>query len=366
MFSKTNITGSETDHASDLVGIGSEELAAIKIDSASKEVSVMALLATAQAPVSWSFEDFIVEGDQVMIAGAPKSGKSWLALQLALAAASGGRFLRWRATRKLKTLYLNLEVGEQMWARRVMKQIGAPSSILFYADHFFTRSDLRTFDIMDPVQRRQLADMIKAGGYEFVVIDVLSRCHYADENDNGIMKQVLVSLRAMCGNATHVVVHHARKPPPGSEHVNLGTASIRGASAIAGEVDLAMSLVVRSGQGARYSLTMAARNVPEPEEMLLDRNDEDMLYFEQTGDSNQLEDVIRAAFRNRGELPRTELQKALADGLGVALDSARRHIKEAESRGFIESEKRGKYIYYAIPEDAPFLRVAQTASDCPF
>jgi DNA-binding transcriptional ArsR family regulator len=364
MFSKTDDTAVQRDDASDLVGISPEEIAALKIEMRAEE-NVMALLAAAAAPVHWAFEDFIVEGDQVMIAGAPKSGKSWLALQLALAAAAGGRFLRWKASRKLKTLYINLEVGPQMWARRVMKQIGPPANIPAYSS-FFTRSDLRTFDIMDPVQRRQLADMIKNGGYEFVVIDVLSRCHYADENDNGIMKQVLVSLRAMCGNATHVVVHHARKPPPGSEFVNLGTSSIRGASAIAGEVDMAMSLVVRGGQGARYSLTIAARNVAEPDELLLDRNDEDMLYFEQVGDSNRLEDVVRTAFRNRAELSRADMQQAIAEGLGVTPDSARRHIREAESRGFIESEKRGKYIYYMIPEDAPFIRVASVSNDCPF
>src|SRR5690625_5007885 len=63
--------------------------------------SIMQAAALSEAPVNWAFEDFIVQGDQVMIAGAPKSGKSWMALQMALAASSGGKFLQWKADRPM-------------------------------------------------------------------------------------------------------------------------------------------------------------------------------------------------------------------------------------------------------------------------
>src|SRR5690606_7538987 len=103
---------------------------------------------------------FIVDGDQVMIAGAAKSGKSWMALQLSLAAASGGAFLGWHAVRPVKTLYVNLEVGHHMWSRRVVKALGgnqATYNKVFgqgsEAPLFWSKSDLRTIDAMDGDKR---------------------------------------------------------------------------------------------------------------------------------------------------------------------------------------------------------------------
>lgn len=324
--------------------------------------SIMALVSKSKAPTPWAFDNFIVDGDQVMIAGAPKSGKSWMALQLSLAAASGGQFLQWKANRKMRTLYLNLEVGDHMWSKRVMLQIGGAENALLYSE-FFSRSDLRTIDVMDPETARQMRDYIEEGGYEFVVVDVLSRCHSADENDNGSMRAVLFALRYMCGNATSVIVHHARKPPQGLEHANLGSASIRGASSIVGEVDMALVLVVRGGQGARYSLSMTARNVEVPDELLLDRDSEDMVYYEHEGGDNSIERVIETAFRSTATISVADLRKIVAEGLGVAEGTARNAINQAVANGLLERHKIGRYVHYTVPTDSPVLRVVSNAYD---
>lgn len=341
------------------------------------ENDLMALLARADQPTPWAFDDFIVRGDQVMIAGAPKAGKSWLALQLSLAAASGGQFLRWHAAAPMKTLYINMEVGEIMWSKRVCKLIGGAENAAPYIDQFWCINDIRSVNILDPEARKPLQERIKKGGYEFVVVDVLSRCHYADENDNGLMKQVLLALRVLCGDATHVVVHHSRKPPPGSEHVNLGASSIRGASSIVGEVDMAMTLVVRAGQGARYSLQIAARNVEEPDEMLLERDAETMRYKEHQGQESNLDEIIQTLFKGGHSLPRKDVQQAVADGLGITFETARKTIKSAVERGLIEESRQGNHYFYFVPESSPVLRVVNGSSaaayraasdgdDCPF
>lgn len=363
---------------SDLVGLSSADIKQIAEQEQDNgtEVGFMTMLARAHEPTPWAFEGFIVEGDQIMVAGAPKAGKTWLSLQLALAAAAGGRFLRWSAVRPLKTLYINMEVGAHMWAKRVKMMAG--DNPMSYRN-FYSTEDVRSFDVLDVDQRKEMADRIKRGGYEFVVIDVLSRCHFSDENDNSTMKQVLLALRVMCGDATHVVVHHSRKPPAGAENVNLGAASIRGASAIVGEVDLAMTLTVRAGQGARYSLMFAARNVEEPDEMLLDRSEDDMLYFEFEGTDNNLDDVIAHAFRTESEIHVNDLRQLVSDGCGVTVATARNLIYEATAKGLIERKKVGRRVYYTAGENAPFLRVAPMSAvstyqamtngdprDCPF
>lgn len=343
----------------DLIGVSDEDARAIAAHQRNTESELMVLLAKANTPTPWVFQGFIVEGDQIMIAGAPKSGKTWLALQLALAAASGGRFLNWQAVKPLKTLYINMEVGEHMWAKRVSLQVGGVENALPYAGNFYSMNDVRSVDVLDPEVRKELAERIKRGGYRFIVIDVLSRCHYADENDNGHMKQVLLALRVLCGDATHVVVHHSRKPPQGMEHANLGASSIRGASSIVGEVDMAMTLVVRAGQGARYSLQVAARNVQEPDELLLARGD-DMLYYEYEGD-NSLEKVIETAFRATTTISVSDLRKIVAEGLGVAEGTARNSINQAVANGLIVRNKIGRHVHYSVAPDAPFLRVVSNA-----
>lgn len=356
MFGKNHYSPSE----GGLVDVSDADVKSAAECQACVENDLMLLLAKANEPTPWAFDGFIVKGDQVMIAGAPKAGKTWLALQLALAAASGGQFLRWKAAEPLKTLYINMEVGEHMWAKRVALQVGGVENALPYADRFYSMNDVRSIDVLDPEARRGLAERIRRGGYEFVVIDVLSRCHYADENDNGHMKQVLLALRVLCGDATHVVVHHSRKPPLGAEHANLGAASIRGASSIVGEVDMAMTLVVRSGQGARYSLQIAARNVQEPDEMLLDRS-EDMKYYEHEGQENSLEQIIQTLFKGGHSLPRKDVQQALADGMGVAFETARKVAKEAVERGLIAESRQGRQYFYFVPTDSPILRVVSNA-----
>lgn len=331
----------------------------------------VAMVAESKKPVPWLFEDFIVEGDQLIIAGASKAGKSWLALQFAVTAATGGKFLRWQAVRPLKTCYINLEVGRHMWSRRVVKQV--PDHLAAVCnDNFVSVNSLRTFDVLDAKQLQQMQRYIKDNGFELVVIDVLSRCHSVDENVNGEMKRVLFALRAMCCGAASLVVHHARKPPAGAEHAALGLSSMRGASAIGGEVDLAMIFTVRAGQGARYSLELFARNINAPDELLLDRDDETMLYSEHQGQENNLDDIIQTLFKGGHSLPRKDVQQAVADGLGVTFETARKTIKSAVERGLIAESRQGRNFFYYVPTGSPVLRVVNTyavasnGEDCPF
>lgn len=371
-FDKVDFTSLDRANAIDSLTQSELDVVQQRVELYGKEnpwENLMHMLASYSEPIPWIFPDFIVDQDQVMIAGTAKAGKSWMALDLAVAAATGGQFLRWHAAKRFKTLYVNLEVGKQMWARRVVKQLGgARTAFKLAMDEvpFIVRSDMRTLDVMDPEFRRKLAADIKAEGFEFVVFDVLSRCHSMDENLNGEMKQVLLNLRLMAPGCASVVVHHARKPPPGLEHVNLGPSSVRGASAIIGEVDLAMVLNVRAGQGARYSLTFAARNIEEPEELLLDRSEDDMRYSEHQGEENSIEAILATAFRSTGAIPNAEMHRIVAEGLGISEGSARRHVNQAVAQGLIEREKVGKHVQFIVPGHAPFLRVVGGSADCPF
>lgn len=74
----------------------------------------------------WVLEGLIMMGDQVILSGAPKSYKSFLASHLATALASGSEnFLSWRIPRQRKVLYISLEMTAEQTAERVLKQLDA-------------------------------------------------------------------------------------------------------------------------------------------------------------------------------------------------------------------------------------------------
>ncbi len=66
-------------------------------------------IASEQKPI-WLLDELIEQGDQWIINGAPKSGKSLLATQLALAIASGGQFLNWKNKNPARVLYMDFEL----------------------------------------------------------------------------------------------------------------------------------------------------------------------------------------------------------------------------------------------------------------
>jgi KaiC/GvpD/RAD55 family RecA-like ATPase len=59
--------------------------------------SISDLLDAANERDVWILDGLIEEGDQVVLSGPPKAGKSLMVSQMALAVASGGSFLKWKA-----------------------------------------------------------------------------------------------------------------------------------------------------------------------------------------------------------------------------------------------------------------------------
>lgn len=294
------------------------------------------LIAAASQPDVWIVAGLIEEGDQVVLSGPPKAGKSLLASQLALAAASGGQFLRWRAEAPRRVLYVNLELRSKRFGKRLIAQVGGVHLLGRYTN-LLTVNTLRTLDIKNAEDVAAFAGKVKELGVQLVVWDVLARMHSAEENDNPQMRAVMHAIRVASADRAHVVLHHARKPANGQEDVNLGAAGMRGASSIHGEADLVMSLHVRSGQGARFSLKFSARNIEEPDEILLDRDTTTLLFHEAAeAEEQRLLAVIRAAFGEGA----TCLPQALTDHVSAAFTVKERRSKQliqtAVQQGWIE------------------------------
>lgn len=317
----------------------------------------MGRAAAAQQP-DWVVDGLIERGDQWMIAGAPKAGKSLLATQLALAVSEGGRFLDWQCDRPQKVLYMDFELKDRVFWQRLLGMYRGNEQAMQRNRNFLRCGDFKTVDVLDVVERKKIADMIAQVDPDLIVWDVLARMHSGDENDNGTMKAVMMGIRMLSGTAAHVVVHHARKPPSGAEGVNLGALSMRGASSIHGEADGVMSLAVRDGQGARYSLQFSARAVQAPDEMLLSRDDDTLMYREAAGcEQERIREVLQAAMKGQGYILSQELEEHFCAAFDVKSRRAKDYLRLCREWGWVELERRQDRRYqYVLTDAAPILK----------
>ena len=151
--------------------------------------SVTELLRTQFSEIRWIITGLIGEG-LTMINGAPKIGKSWFVLNLAIAAATGGCFLGTIKTEKTETLYLALEDTE----RRIQSRLKKLQAI-------------KTDNLKITTQWRD-------GYIGLVIIDTLARfTNIEDFNAYAETTRALARLKKIADDlrVSIVVIHHAKK-----------------------------------------------------------------------------------------------------------------------------------------------------------
>jgi hypothetical protein len=147
-----------------------------------------------------------------MLAGKPKAGKSWLALQIAQAVATGGMALGRRVERG-PVLYLALEDTPRRLQDRMRHQ-GWPATAAGEAEFMtLARFETELGNLATPDGIRRLAGQMHAKRYRLVVIDTLSRAIRGDQNDADRMTAALSPLQgaALDLNCVVMMIDHHRK-----------------------------------------------------------------------------------------------------------------------------------------------------------
>ena len=194
-------------------------------------------LALPSPPESWLVENFLPPGGSALLYGVAKTGKSFAALQLAEAVASGRSV--WLGQLVLAhgpVLYLQLDTPRWIWAKR-LRDLSSLEGLCFDNVYLADRQIAPyPFDLLAPEARGWLADQVAKIRPLLVVIDTLAESHNADERDAREMKGILQAIRECVGERCAIVlVTHAKKEQPLVPGDLMG--DIRGSSYIPGAMD---------------------------------------------------------------------------------------------------------------------------------
>jgi hypothetical protein len=298
------------------------------------------LMALELPPVRWAVPGIVPEG-VTLLAGKPKLGKSWLALALAVAIASGGVALGTKRVEQGEALYLGLEDNRRRLQGRLGKLLAgesAPEGL-----HIAT-----AWPRVDEGGEEALGGWLEEHPEaRLVVVDVLKRVRPRPSRHQSVYDADYESLEALHGlagrhNVAMLCVHHLRKAgadDPMDE--------ISGSTGLSGAADGVLLLKRDRGRGDAY-LRVDGRDIEEPAELALTW-DPNTAGWTLAGDAEQYRlsqtraEVIEV-LEEAGE-PMTPTE--VADALGKSFNTIKQRLWHMSKEGqVLASDGR-----YSLPKD---------------
>ncbi len=223
------------------------------------------------------------------IIAAPKTGKSWLVLQLAIALATGKEWLGRECT-KSKVLLIDNELHMETLSsrlREVSRAMGVPAESLRGLDILPLRGRIKSLKSIGDM----LIELVKEGeiSYDVMILDALYKAlpEDVDENSNGQITGIYNQLEAIASSvkSAFVMVHHTSKGNQANKSVtDIGS----GAGAQSRAPDTHLTLRPHSEPGV-ISVFCCVRSF-RPVEPFCIKRDGDYLWVETSDyDPNDLE-----------------------------------------------------------------------------
>jgi hypothetical protein len=293
------------------------------------------LMATAFPPVIYTVTDLVVPG-LTLLAGAPKLGKSWLAMNLGVAIASGGKALGKLDTAAGDVLYLALEDPPRRLQERlriVLEGEPAPARL-----HFATEWALMHDGGADELH----AWVAGHPGTKAVVIDVLTKVrgtsdHREDRYQADYRAMSLIKQIADDHSIAVICVHHVRKAGA-EDYVDLvsGTAGLAGASDT-------IAVLARSRGSADAKLHITGRDVREAE-LALTLTDGRWTLLEGPASDYEVSDqrrrILAAVRQEEGIGP-----KAIAEITGIKHDVVKHLVRKMlDDPEGLDTDGSGRYF----------------------
>jgi len=205
----------------------------------------------------WAVPGLVPEG-LTRLVGAPKFGKSWLCLDLAIAIASGGKALNAIDVERGVVIYAALEDTPRRLQGRLEILLGSnePPSGLVLATAIPRLPDLR----------HTITDQLESNpGTRMVIIDVLRKVRPRGDGNGQIYNEDYDSTSALKSLADEfqiaiLAVHHTRKALDPDDVLN----EVSGSTGLTGAAD-AIIVAKRARNSADAQLFVTGRDVPEAE-----------------------------------------------------------------------------------------------------
>lgn len=227
-------------------------------------LSARRLLALEFPETEWVVQDILPEGSLSILSARPKAGKTFLAIQLAVAVALERSFLLKR-TKKKNILFLSYELNQKQFQKRlrlVLKHFGIPPEkvaswdfrrfplLLLFDSRFKGVDRLRSF-----LERFEREKNLKI---ELIFIDtyvLFKDFHQQAKKENKSMYELeseyLAKLRKLCEEKgiTIVLIYHNRKRQAVSGDI---TEEVMGSTGITGAVNNLLLLERKTGSPEAY------------------------------------------------------------------------------------------------------------------
>lgn len=306
--------------------------------------SVMDLLSETFAPIRWIVPEVLPEGLS-LLAGSPKTGKSWMVLEIAMAVASGGTCLGGKRAMEGRALYLALEDNKRRLQDRIKQILQGGMTHLPEKMEFaiaWPRLDQGGLEHLD----KWLSDHPDA---RLVVIDTLAKMRkkqsgnsnlYAEDYEVGEqLKQLSDKYRVAVVLVTHVRKAESQDP----------LEMVTGTLGLSGGMDGILVLKRQRGQGTA-SLYVTGRDVPEDKYYGLVW-DKDTCRWAITGDASDLQisesrkEVLAVLAREKRPLAAKEIN----DLAGRKLDATRRLLTDMVRDQLLEQVRDGQRWLYVHP-----------------
>lgn len=295
-------------------------------------------------PPRWAIEDLLPEG-LTIVAGAPKSGKSWLALDIALAVSRGDKVMGEYQADKGEVGYLALEDNERRLQSR-LRMIAEDDKTEQNGSLYYLTEIAGMIDGGMGLLDEWLEEHPKC---RLLIIDTLARFMPAHERgSNAYQADYAIVSRlqklALKHRIALVVIHHVRKEKSSNVFDD-----ISGSNGITGPAD-AIWVLKRAPTETTGTLTVTGRDIEE--NAFVAEFNKDSCRWTLLGDARQASRIktLVAIKAGIGEKPFTF--ESVRHYLGVALTRSKIVVNALLSEGYVTrlEEKLGKAYQFKLTD----------------
>lgn len=291
-------------------------------------------------PINWIVKELLPEG-LAILAGRPKLGKSWMALNIALAVANGNNALGFFETVKYKVLYIALEDNYLRIQSRMNNILSCEMDKRAPENLFFIKQG-ETLPKLSDGGLEELKKLIQDDPeIKLIVIDTLGRIKGDKKRHDNNIYQADYDLSSGLQNLAiqnHVcilLVHHTKK---GSEENVFD--EISGTTGLTGGVD---TMLVIKKAGEKATLHITGRDVMWNEYAI--NFDESTYTWNVAGKAEEIKTTAeRQEILNTLEAHRREMKSGeIAKIIGKSNANTSKMLGKLAKDGLVESPKYGIY-----------------------